>query len=430
MDRNRALQVLREQTFVTVGCTDPGAVGLAVAEARRLVGGEILGISVEMDRNVYKDALSVGIPGTFRSGLRLAVALAALFGDPQDGLEIFRNVDDEKVREAEGFMASVPIGFSLKEDAEGIHVHAVVTTAEGVGEATIAGYHDRIVRTARDGLVLKSLEEGQESCGGERPFPEFRDRSMADLLGLALSFTDGEIAFLAEGMKMNMAAAEVGLDRDMGLRLGRMYGKMLEEGVLSSDLANRVRMRVGGAADARMAGAAVPIMGCFGSGNHGITLFVTLALAGEHMGASPESLNRALAIALLVIGAVKNRTGILTPHCGCATAAGAGAAAAIAWLLGGTPERMLNAVHLMMASLTGMICDGAKYGCAVKMATAAGLAVETGYMAALFGGQVPPDNGIVGEALKESMGNLQVITDEGMKDVDRAVLEILLRKGR
>ena len=169
----------------------------------------------------------------------------------------------------------------------------------------------------------------------------------------------------------------------------------------------------------------VPIFGCFGSGNHGITFFITVGETGHQLGADEERLARALALGLLVVGVIKTRTGILTPHCGCAVAAGTGAAAAITSLLGGNAAQVESSVQLMTANLTGMLCDGAKYGCALKIATSAGIAIETAHLA-LAGATVPRGNGIVGGSFQETMDNLETVTERGMKDVDQAVLDVLL----
>jgi L-cysteine desulfidase len=205
---------------------------------------------------------------------------------------------------------------------------------------------------------------------------------------------------------------------------------LVVSGLLANDLKERIRSAVAAAADARMAGENVPIYGCFGSGNHGITLFLTLGLAAEDQCSSREELARALALALLVVGVIKCRTGILTPHCGCAVAAGSGAAAGLVLLLGGTPKQAENAVQLMTANLTGMLCDGAKYGCALKISTSAGVALESAYLAVYAEAALPGGNGLVGRTLEESMENLQTITEVGMAQVDRAVLEILLARTR
>lgn len=209
------------------------------------------------------------------------------------------------------------------------------------------------------------------------------------------------------------------------MELGRSLEKLRENSLLPDSPVNRIRILAAAAADARMGGLKTPIFGCYGSGNHGITFFITVGEMGRHLGRSDAEIARALALGLLVIGVIKTRTGILTPHCGCAVAAGTGAAAAIAWLLGGDAKQVESAVQLMTANLTGMLCDGAKYGCALKIATSAGIAIETAYLA-LGGATVPSGNGIVGKTFQETMDNLETVTGKGMKDVDQAVLDVLL----
>ncbi|WP_300525999.1 L-serine ammonia-lyase, iron-sulfur-dependent, subunit alpha [Aminiphilus sp.] len=431
--REPFLRMLRRHTFVTVGCTDPVAVGLAAAAAYRLTGGNVRRIVVEMDRNIYKDAISVGIPGTMEIGLPLAVALAVLRGDPDEGLRLLRGVTADDVVRAKECVQAWPMEFRAAGEEPPIYVKALVETDRGVGEAVIRGGHDRIVETVTNGVRTVLAQETAEDDGDPDLLDVVSGCSMEDLLRAVESFDMEELDFLAEGVDMNLAAAKAGerggcgpSSSPIGLGLGAQYAFLARESFLRDDLVNRVKRKVAAAADARMAGCDVPIFGCYGSGNHGITLFLTVGLAARHYQASWEATNRALALSLLIVGVIKSRTGILTPHCGCAVAAGTGAAGGIAWLQGGRAREIENAVHLMMGNLTGMLCDGAKYGCALKMATSAGAAVESAAMAALGGAFLPERNGIVGRNFQHSMDNLRKITDVGMRDVDRSVLEILL----
>jgi len=430
MDVGTALRILREHTFVTVGCTDPVAVGLAAAHAARAVGGRLRALRVEMDENVYKDAFSVGIPGTPLSGIDLAAALGGLYGIPSEGLELFRSITLEQVEGAQAFLRENRVEFALKEGVRGIYVAARATTDRGVGEAILRHAHDRVSEVRVNGVPIRE-ERDREGDGGASGSPEeglspLRPASIAELTALVESIPAPELSFLAEGVRLNRDAAAVGARSCPGMALGAELAALRETALLGDDLPRRVRQTVAAAADARMCGLNVPIYGCFGSGNHGITLFLTVGLAAEELGAGQERTTRALALALLVVGAIKTRTGILTPHCGCAVAAGTGAAAAVAWLLGGTPDQVESATQLMAADLTGMLCDGAKAGCALKIATSAESAVISAYLAVLRGVRVPPGNGIVGRDFQETLDHLQILTESGMADVDRSVLRILL----
>jgi L-cysteine desulfidase len=427
LDRKTALDLLRRYTFLTLGCTDPVAIGLAVAHACHGAEGQIRKVRVLLDRNIYKDAVSVGIPGTPCSGVDLAAALAIVNGRPEAGLELFRDVEPEDIERAKTFLDNHEVRFELDPDAEGIRITATVETDGGIYEARIEGAHDRLVEKKADGKTVflrgATCDETTDSCGDD--LQKFRGLTIAEILETAAALDAPDLRFLLEGISLNLEAARAGLTTPPGLKLGKHLQVLVENGTLADSQINRVRIPAAAAADARMGGLKVPIFGCFGSGNHGITFFITVGETGRHLGKSDEEIARALAVGLLVIGVIKTRTGILTPHCGCAVAAGTGAAAAITRLLGGNASQVENAVQLMTANLTGMLCDGAKYGCALKIATSAGIAIETAHLA-LAGATVPRGNGIVGGSFQETMDNLETVTERGMKDVDQAVLDVLL----
>lgn len=427
METQTAIDLLKKHTFLTLGCTDPVAIGLAVAHACQIAQGEVQGIHVRLDRNIYKDAVSVGIPGTHSAGVKLAAALAALKGRPEAGLELFKDVVPEDIALAKAFLDNHDIRFEIDEEAPGIRISARVTTNEGVYESLIEGAHDRLVEKKANGQIVFRSECACDESTSTDPdgLGQIRSLTLEEIYDVVHGLPEEEIDFLLEGITRNLDAAKVGLAETAGMELGRSLEKLLEDSLTPDSPVNRIRILAAAAADARMGGVKIPIFGCFGSGNHGVTFFITVGEMGRHLGKTREEIARALALGLLVIGVIKTRTGILTPHCGCAVAAGTGASAAIAYLLGGTPRQIESAIQLMTANLTGMLCDGAKFGCALKIATSAGVAVETAYLA-LGGTTVASGNGIVGKSFQETMDNLEIVTSKGMKNVDEAVLNVLL----
>jgi len=427
LERQTALNALHQHTFLTLGCTDPVAIGLAVAHACQGAEGKIREVRVRLDRNIYKDAVSVGIPGTHSAGVDLAVALAVTKGRPEAGLELFKDVEPGDIEQAKTFLKDHEVRFELDEDATGIRINATVVTEKGTYEALIEGAHDRLLEKKVDGhLVFRadtSCDEGASS--GSESLEALRELTVGEIVDTIEALEPAELLFLLEGVTRNLHAAQAGLAEQAGIGLGRGLQSLVAGQSLPDSAINRIRILVAAAADARMGGVKVPIFGCFGSGNHGITFFITVGEMGRYLGKSNEEIAKALALGLLVVGVIKTRTGILTPHCGCAVAAGMGAAAAVTYLLGGKAAQVENAIQLMTANLTGMLCDGAKYGCALKIATSAGVAVETAYLA-FAGTSIPAGNGIVGGTFQETMDNLEIVTDRGMKNVDQAVLDVLL----
>lgn len=425
MNSEVLLDILKEHTFITVGCTDPVAAGLSAAIAYKAIGGDISSIEIVLDKNIYKDAISVGIPGTMRTGLDLAVSLAVLFGDPNKGLSLLENIDEKCIFEAEKLLEDHSIVFSLNENAKGIYVKSIVKTTKGVGTALLMNSHDNLVEVTVNGRATYSKNQSSTVSDPLKMLSSIENLTVNDIFSFIDEIDPEKLSFLNEGVETNLHAAALGEKQRAGIGTGVLYQEMIEKHYLSDDVVNRTKQKVGAGADARMSGMNVPIFGCFGSGNHGITLFTTMGMMAKHLDIEQEEVSKALAVSLLIIGIIKTRTGILTPHCGCSVAAGTGAAAGIVYMLGGREKEVESAVNLMMADLTGMLCDGAKYGCALKMITAAGAAIESAYMA-ILGAEVPGNNGIVGWTLGKTMNNLRTVTQHGMSQVDRSVLEILL----
>ena len=419
------LDILNEHTFLTVGCTDPVAAGLSASIAYKAIGGDIYSVEVILDKNIYKDAISVGIPGTMKTGLDLAVSLSLLFGDPENGLSLLKNIDEHCIAKAEKFLLDHAITFALNEEAKGIYVKSIVKTSKGIATALLLNSHDNLVEITLNGEIAYSKNVSTLTSDPLLMLKGIEDLTVKDIFRFVKEVDPEEISFLNQGIETNLSAASLGEKDRAGIGVGHLYKEMIEKKYLSDDVVNRTKQKVGAAADARMSGMNVPIFGCFGSGNHGITLFATMGMMADYLEIPREEVSRALAVSLLIIGIIKTRTGILTPHCGCSVAAGTGAAAGIAYMLGGREKEVESAVNLVLADLTGMLCDGAKYGCALKMATSAGVAIESAYMA-ILGAEVPGNNGIVGWSMGQTMDNLRTITEHGMNNVDRSVLEILL----
>lgn len=428
MNTLKALQLLKKNTFTTVGCTDPVAIGLAVAWAREISDGRIKGIKIRLDRSIYKDALFVPIPGTNSSGVKLAAAIAAINGSPENGLELFKDLGYEDFEKAHKFMSETAILFEI-EESPGIFISAMITTDKGRFEATISGSHDRLVEKRVNGNLVYSFFDSAVAPSAERNDLEAaRDLTIEKIFELVGSFHPDDIAYLVKGVGINSLAGQIGLGEGRGIGLGRKLKSLIDGQVLSDSLVNRTRILVAAAADARMGGLNVPIWGCFGSGNHGITFFITVGEVARRLEKSEEELAKALALGLLVIGVVKSRTGILTPHCGCAVSAGTGASAAITYLLGGDEQQVENSIHLMSANLAGMICDGAKGGCSLKISTSAGIAIESAFLASLFRDTPPSLEGIVGRSFQETMFNIEKMTHQGLACLDKTLLEILLAR--
>lgn len=418
------LETLKTGVRPALGCTEPVAVGLAIAKAYEVVGGEFESAKALVSPNIYKNGMGVGIPGTKEIGLEFASALAITCGDANLGLEVFRPVNDQAVREAEELIARDSIEVGIELDEGNFYIMAEVKTDQGVGICIIRDSHTNIVHIEANGQVLYQKEEKEKENSFSNDYLE--DIKISDIREFVETIPYSDIEFLLEGVKLNMDMAEVGFKEKPGPAIGAALKNMMDEGVMQKDLVNEARMITSAACDARMAGINMPVMSSAGSGNHGITAIIPPAVACDHLGCDDEKLARTLAFSHLVTAYIKVFIGPLSPVCGCAVAAGIGASAAVTWAFGGSDEQIGGAIKNMIGTLTGMVCDGAKGGCSFKLSTAASEAIIQAQfaMANVF---INDLDGIVNPDVEQTIRNLAQFSNEGMESADREIIDIMLK---
>lgn len=406
-----------------MGCTEPVAVALAAAVAARELDGPVEGIELEMSLNIYKNGRDVGIPGT--SGLRgnrIAAALGALAGNPDKGLLVLEGIGEDAAREAKRMVDAGGVHVQVRDEGPGVYVSATLRSGECVVCAVIEDRHDLVRSIVKNGRAIYSLpvSDAPGSAGHPLYLEELRALSMQGMWDLAGSLDAVLEEDMIRGLEMNMAVARQGLVGTWGLGVGAT----LQEHGDGADILTRVKTLAGAAADVRMSGMSVPVMSSAGSGNHGITAVVPVAVVGEACGASRRSMAEALALSHLVTGYVKIFTGRLTPICGCSVAAGAGAAAGIVRVLGGSADMAEHAVASLISSLMGMLCDGAKGSCGLKVSAAAGEAYAAALMAMDLRG-VQQDEGLVSPNLQATARALESLCTRAFADMDRVIVELL-----
>lgn len=421
------ISVLERFTFTATGCTDPLAIVLATSHAYRAVGGKVDGIHVRVDLNIYKNAFCVTIPGTATSGLKLAAAIGAYAEHPEKGLLILQDFTADQLRMAKELAEREIICVEPALEEDGVFVEAEVFTDNGIGYAKIKGAHDNLVEVRKNG---KPLFQQRDQAATALDWSFLDDPpAIPQLLEAIGELGSPQLARLLEGIELNRRAAQAGLQLKAGIGAGAALRCSISTANYPSEGIGRAcaqaKVLAAAGADARMGGLQLPIMGCFGSGNHGIVLTSCVQSMSEAIGASADTTARALALGMLVTGYVKRRTGILTPHCGCSLAASTGAAAAVCYLCKGTPQQVEEACKLVIAVIFGVICDGAKETCALKMAEAAGCAVELGY-AASQGLRVASAQGIVGPTLADTLHRIERLTKEAWDKMDYAIVRLLM----
>ena len=422
-ERRRIIDLINREVVPAIGCTEPIAVALCTARAAETLGAGPERIAVRLSANILKNAMGVGIPGTGMIGLPIAVALGALVGRSEYRLEVLRDVTPEAVERGREMIGRRCISIGLKEGVcEKLYIEAEVEAAGHRAVAVIAGGHTDFVFVSRDGEVLfdKRTPAGCDEEAGEVPL------TLARVWDFAMTSPVEELRFILETRRLNMAAAERSLAGEYGHCVGRTLRCDRERKVMGDSLFTRILSYTSAACDARMAGAMIPVMSNSGSGNQGIAATLPVAVYADEVHALEEQTIRALALSHLTVIYIKQSLGRLSALCGCVVAA-TGSSCGITYLMGGGYEQAAAAVKNMIANLTGMICDGAKPSCAMKLTSGVSTAVLSAMMA-MDGRCVSSVEGIIEEDVDRCIRNLTAIGREGMDETDRLVLRIRTNK--
>ena len=408
------LTLLREETLPAIGCTEPVAVALCAAEASACLLKEPYRLHLEVSPYILKNGMHVGIPGTAGlTGLDLACALGSLLPHPEKQMTILGDVSDEKLSKAKAIVQSGSVSVRSADTPYKVWVDVRIDAADGHwARAVIQGTHTHVLLVEKDGQPLRT-DRCQESESRDMPAI-----TLESVYAFATTVSQADLEFLDEIIRVNTRIACEGLARDYGLCVGRHLAN-------SPDAAQQVIAVTAAAADARMSGCQLPVMTNMGSGNQGITASLPVIETAHLLGASREQLLRALAISELVAMEVKTHIGRLSALCGCSIAAAIGAASAMVFLRGGNVEQLASAVNLMVGDITGIICDGAKPGCALKIATAVSAAQRAAVLALSLEHTVQP-YGIVSSDVEATIQNLGTLGRDGMGNANDVVLRMML----
>ncbi|MFA7215065.1 MAG: L-serine ammonia-lyase, iron-sulfur-dependent, subunit alpha [Bacillota bacterium] len=417
------VEILRREVVPALGCTEPAAVALAAANARRAVGGEPKKISVRVSSNIYKNGVAVGIPGIDRVGIDVAAALGAVAGQADRGLEVLESVDKVGADTAIGLVNRKAVEIEVL-DRPGVYVDCRVETDSGTGRCVIEDGHTIIVLVEANGKTILKRDGNKKNSGNElREW--LQTIKITQLIDLIRGIPYEKISFMLDGRDMNLAVAAKGLKEKTGMGVGYSMYRSIKRGLLSNDLHNYAVALTAAGADVRMAGVKMAVMSSAGSGNHGITAILPVTAVAERIEATDDELARALALSHIVTIYIKSYTGKLSALCGCAVAAAIGASCGIAFLYGADNRQIESAIKNMVANITGMICDGGKVGCALKLSTAAYAALQSAILA-LEGTVVPYDNGIIHCSVEKTIQNLGRVSDPGMLETDHTILEVMV----
>ena len=423
-EREQIIALIKREVVPAIGCTEPIAVALCVAKATETLGCHPENIKVFLSANILKNAMGVGIPGTDMIGLPIAVALGALIGKSEYQLEVLKDSNPEAVEAGKKMIESQCIDIALKENIEEkLYIEAVCTHGNDSATAIISGGHTNFVYISRNQDVLLD-NRTPASAEAQSAHVELTLRKVFDF---ATTAPLEEIEFILEARRLNKNAAERSFQGKYGHELGRMLrNSQTERNIMGNNTITHILSYTSAACDARMAGAMIPVMSNSGSGNQGIAATLPVVVYAEDNHNSEEELTRALILSHLTAIYIKQSLGRLSALCGCVVAA-TGSSCGITYLMGGGYQQVMYAVQNMIATLTGMICDGAKPSCALKLTSGVSTAVMSAIMA-MEQKCVTAVEGIIEENVNQSIRNLTKIGSEGMNETDKLVLDIMTHK--
>ena len=422
--KTQIIKLINREVIPAIGCTEPIAVALASAKAAEVLGAKPEKLDVFLSANILKNAMGVGIPGTGMVGLPIAVALGALIGKSEYELEVLRDLSPESLEEGKQMVDSHCINIALKENVDKLYIEIVACAAGNVSKVIISHEHTNFVYVEKNGEIL--LDKRQECSSDNDGEDEDFILTFNTVCDFALESPLGDIRFILKTAELNKKAALASVKANYGHTVSKTISGPMGKKFMGDSSFTHMLSLTAAACDARMDGAMIPVMSNSGSGNQGIAATLPVVSFAEDMNASEEQLIRALMLSHLMVIYIKQSLGRLSALCGCVVAA-TGASCAITWLMGGNRRQMSYAIKNMIGNITGMICDGAKPSCAMKVSSGVSTAMLSAMMA-IEDKVVTPVEGIIDEDVDISIRNLTSIGSKGMEETDKLVLDIMTHK--
>ena len=433
------IELIRKEVKPALGCTEPIAVALATAKAMEIAEEKCLmqdpswrfgsdyRLKIEVSGNILKNGMGVGIPGTGMVGLHIAAALGAVCGRSEYGLEVLHDLDEMSITQAKEMVRDNRVAIGLAETSHKLYVKVAVETEGGhCASAVIQDNHDSIVETSFDGCLLSSADACDNAEGGDQKTTLDYRLTVREILDFASTVAYEDIEFILESRTLNMALAEEGMKGCYGLKVGYAINLAANREVFGEDFLSYAMSLTAAASDARMAGCTLAAMSNSGSGNQGITVTMPVIAYSIRYGTSDEQLARALVLSHLIAIHIKGYLGKLSALCGCVIAS-TGSACGLVYLRGGDYGQVCAAIKNMIGNITGMVCDGAKVGCAMKVASGVSSALQSAVLAR-EGICISSHDGIIEEDIEKTIRNLGRIGSVGMQNTDNMILDIMVCK--
>lgn len=424
MKNEQIIEAMKKGLVVATGCTEPVAIAYAGAVARSHATGEIEHIKLIASANIIKNAFVVGIPGTDLTGLKYAVAIGCMCREPEKKLAVLEGLSKVQVDMAKQLVEQDQVALDKSDLPYKLYIEVTVKTKVDVVTVTIIGSHTNVTQIVKNGKIeynggcSDSLEEKEET---EYNF------DLKDVYDYCLSVDVQELALIKTAIELNSKISEEGLEEQYGLEVGRMIQANVKKKILADDMTNYAMMITAAASDARMAGLSLPVMSNSGSGNQGIAATMPVVAVWKKLESNDEEkLLRACALSNLATIYIKQKFGVLSALCGAVVAA-SGAACGITYLLGGTFQQIENSIHNTLGNVAGMVCDGAKSSCALKISTCTNAAMQASLLA-LRDLRIKSNEGIVEQLSEKTIDNFATLGNEGSDKIDKLILDMIIHK--
>ena len=424
MEKDKFISILEKELVVALGCTEPVAIALAAATAKAQVREQVKEVIVKASGNIIKNAKSVGIPGMTGKGLDFSAALGIIAGNPEKGLEVLEGLTQADECLAFKLIEEGKVKASQADTAKRLYIEVLVQTEQQNAKVIISDNHSNITLIEVDGKTI--FQGGCENIGIQTAEEDLNNVTIDEIYEWILQVDISDLSLVKRSIELNQLIGSEGLSGDYGLNVGRTIQENIKNGILSDDLATAAMSLAAAGSDARMAGSILPVMANTGSGNQGIAVTLPVVAAARKLKASEEKMIRAVALSHLVTIHIKSKFGRLSALCG-VTAAGMGASAAIVYLLNGSLQQVKAAIQNTIGNVSGMICDGAKAGCAMKVSTCSNVAVQSALLA-MNDQEIQSTDGFIHYDVEKSIEAFCTLGNEGTRITDEWILKLMMEK--
>lgn len=427
MDLTQWIILLKQDVVPALGCTEPVCVALCAAYAGQQLTGELHSITVQTNAGIYKNGMSAGIPNCPQVGLSWAAAIGGLLKNPQKQLQLLEDITQDTLSIAAKLVEGDLVSVTVNQGISQLYVRCTLRSSQETVTAIIENAHTNLVHLEKNGHILLDCHSQSQNTGTESTITALKNTTVAEIRSIVDAVPVTELEFLMDGVQMNEDLAAYSQNAPTGVGIADALRGEIGSPLFANDLLNRILVKVASAAESRLDGCPLPTMSSSGAGTKGLVAILPVSETAAVLGVSREKTLRALAFAHLLNRYINAWIGKLSPMCSCVMASSTAASAAIAYLLGGSDEQIGWAIRNMSGTVTGMICDGGKVGCALKAATGSAAAWMCA-LTAVRNAALRPSDGICGETPEQCIQNMAHIGIHGMSRTDSEILSIMIKK--